>query len=205
MAKSKAQRRRARQGQTVIPYARMMPNLSNYIVGPSWVNSAGALVAGDSWRGGATAMTLVTGVPQTIQAAALVAAVNTSTPTIGRMKIDEIRGRLSLTGFTVIGRYQVGVGIYVSQQNSQTPTYDVRDTLIAADAARDDWFMLEMMEFEAPVTGTNTALSFIEIPLRLANALIIGGGQAVHVTISMTGAGNCKVTPAFRTRVAGVA
>jgi len=207
MSRSKAaRRRRANGGGQVVPYGRMRPNITNWIVGPSLVSSAGALVSGSSWMLAGNAITLASGTPVTIQGAAIVAAPNTSTPTIGRMRIDEVHGRLSLSGFVSAGRYAVAVAIYVADQLSTTPTWETRDPLNSSFAAEDDYFMLEAHEFEAPATTTVVgAAQFMDIPLKLANPLVIGSGQAVHVTVSMIGANSLKLSTAFRTRVGPVA
>jgi len=203
MSRSKAARRR--RAMDVIPYAKMKPNLTNWIVGPSLVTSAGALASGSSWLSGATAIGIATGVPVTIQAAAIVAAPNTSTPTVGRMKIDEVRGRLSFTGFSAAGRFAVAVAIYVADQLTTTPTWETRDPLNSSFAAEDDYFMLEGMELEVPATTDDTAPGDFSIPLKLANPLVIGSGQALHVTVSYVGPATAKLSSFFRTRVGPVA
>jgi len=56
--------------------------------------------------------------------------------------------------------------------------------------------------------ATSTADSCFFMDLKIPTYIVIGGGQALHVTVSMvesTGSGRLVCAPAFRTRVGPVA
>ncbi len=228
MALSKSARRR-RAGMANVPYARMRPNVTNWVIGGSATDNTGGVIGGGAPTGPATWLPatgvgpasygLVSGAPVSFQAVAIVAAPNTSTPTIGRMKIDEVRGTLELTNFQLVAdpftaaaaahRVNVAVCIYVSEFNSNTGKWDVRDPLSTADAARDDYFFLEGRSVYFPASAVTAAPTSVCFDLKLANPLIIGGGQALHVTISMVSTLGATYQGAlssyFRTRVGPVA
>jgi len=218
MARSKAARARRRAGgggAMVVPYARMRPNIGNWRIGSSAVSNAGVLTGGNyttgpgTWANGAGRVVLTTLVPLTYQATVIAPVPDSGTPTIGRMKIDEIKGAITLSAFSAAGRYTAAVCIYVSELTSAAAnTYDVRDPLNNADAARDDYFYLEAQEADMPATLTATSPAAFKFDLKLANPLIIGGGQALHVTVSMVSAvaaATCMLSSMFRTRSAGIA
>jgi len=203
-------RRRRGRGTTSIPYARMRP-IEDWKVGGSAVDATGAVIGGASPTGPATwlmgagsATILATGVPITFQAVALIAAPNTSTPTLGRMRLDDIKGSIFLGAPASATVIRAAVGIYVSEYNSNTGKWDVRDPLNTADGSRDDYFYLEGQMFDLPATGTSTAPTIIKFDLRLSERVVIGGGQALHVTVSAVGA-NISLNSAFRTLVGPVA
>jgi hypothetical protein len=191
----------------------MRPNVTNWTVGGSSVDQTGGVITGPpgpypSWQTSGTTVPVATnGSPISYQAVVIVAAPNTSTPLIGRMKIDEIKGTVTVLSPANAGRVSVGVAIYVSEFNSNTGKWDVRDPLNTSDAARDDYFFFEAQMADMPAAGTATAPAAMCFHLKLANSLIIGGGQALHVTVSYlnSAAGNALLLAAFRTRVGPVA
>jgi len=214
MARSRAARRRARNMNEVIPYARMRPNVTDWKIGGSATDNTGAVIGGaaptgpSTWNLGVNDYALASGVPVTYQAVVLIAAPNTSTPQIGRMRIDEIKGHICFNANTLNAKFAVAVAIYVSEFNSNSNTWDVRDPLNTADAARDDYFYLEAQELIVPALATTAGVSNICFDLKLANALVIGGGQALHVTVSMYSGGPASpgwLSSMFRTRCGPVA
>jgi len=183
----------------------MRPN-ANWIVGPQGINSAGAVIAGlTSWSNGAAAVTLTAGTPQSYQAGVITAAAGAVVPTIGRMAIQEVRGSVFFSSFNATARVTLGIAIYVSEQNSATPTWDVRDPLSVADAQRDDYYFLEAIEFNVLAAPTNHP-QLVRMDLKIASALAIGGGQALHVTVAMLSnvANTCLMSSAFRTRIGNI-
>jgi len=216
MAKSKSARRRARMaGGASIPYARMRPNLANWIVGGSATDNTGSVIGGASPTGPSTwsctpanAQTIVPSTPFSYQAVTIVAAPNTTTPTIGRIKVDEVKGHIYVCDFTNASEHAFAVGIYVSEFNSNSGKWDVRDPMITSDAARDDYFFLEAQAWDFPITTNATAQSGFRFDLKLSNPLILGGGQALHVTVSYRNAantGSATCYSMFRSRVGPVA
>jgi hypothetical protein len=201
----------------VIPYARMRPNVTNYVVGGTSVDNTGGVIGGSSptgpstWGTGtpsaAASFVLSSGANFAYQAYVIQPAVASSTPTLGRAKIDEIHGNICVAGFVNPGRVSVSVCIYVSELNSNSGKWDVRDPMTATDAARDDYFYLESQTMEVFSIGLASSFSLFRFDLRLANPLVIGGGQAVHVGVSYVNSagGACNICSAFRTRVGPIA
>jgi hypothetical protein len=217
---SKSARRRRAMSNSQVPYARMRPNVTNWGVGGSATDGTGSVIGGTAtptgpatWQNGTTAFPLLSGQQVSYQAVVVVPAANLGTPGIGRLKIDEIKGRIYCTptqSHTTPPRVTVGVGIYVSEYTISTTKWSVHDPLVTADAAVDDYFFLEVQEKIMPCLGALnvTADSWMYFDLHLANPLIIGGGQALHVTVSViTAAGGfgVNVASAFRTRTGPVA
>jgi len=216
MASKSARRRRAR-ANNMVPYARMRPNVTDWLIGPCGVSAAGTVNAGyntapTSWSNGANSTVLTSGNPQSVMAVVIVPSPASGTPSIGKARIDEIRGHVSFTNFQNAGRVTIAVAIYVSERTSGVGgglTWDVRDPLNTADAGRDDYFYLECQETDvvAPAAETS-AENRICFDLKLANGNIgIGGGQALLVTVSFvnSGAGTCSWATMFRTRIGPVA
>jgi hypothetical protein len=108
-----------------------------------------------------------------------------------------------------VGRVVVGVGIYMSQNNSAN-IWEIQDPLASADANRDNWLFLKAFDYDAaggfPATAITTVQMF-EVPLNISRPLVVGAGQAIHVTVSSgaLSAGALQVSSAFRTRVGPVA
>jgi hypothetical protein len=188
----------------VVPYARMRPNVTDFVVGGSNVDNTGAPLTSVSTFD-KTGLAILTAVPMTFQAVMIQPVASTSTPGIGRVRIDEIKGRVCLTTFVTAGPVVAAVGIYVSELNSNLTKWDVRDPLSATDAARDDYFYLEGRAVEIPATADAVSVSELCFDLKLANPLMIGGGQALHVTVSYVGPASAKVFGFFRTRTGPVA
>jgi hypothetical protein len=196
-----------------IPYARMRPNVTDWKVGGSATDNTGAVIGGASptgpttWSSGTNDYVLTANNQISYQAVVLVAAPNTSTPLIGRMKLDEVSGMICVSSPIAAGRQTVAVGIYVSEFNSNTNKWDVRDPLNPSDASRDDYFYLEASEMQLPAAGAATGNAGFCFDLKLANPIIIGGGQALHVTVSyQTDSGvSVRISSMFRTRCGPVA
>jgi len=190
----------------------MRPNVTNWIVGSSAVASTGVLTGNNfttgpgTWSIGGTAVTLASGVPFTVQAAVIAQAPMAGNPTLGRMRVDEIKGTVTVYGSATATAMAVAVGIYVAESTSAVAfSWDVRDPLSVAGASMDDYFFLEAQVLDMPEVAEQLAPSSMVFHLKLANPLIIGGGQAVHVTTSMIGPATALMKTAFRTRIGPVA
>jgi hypothetical protein len=218
MVRSKSSRKRARQNAMSIPYARMRPGagLSNWVVGSQALSSTGQVIGGlttptnvPTWFPSSSGATynLATASPVTFQATVISAGVSTATPTIGRQKVDEIKGKILFSQPSTPAYYVVAVGIYISEFTLNTSAWDVYDPLAPSDAARDDFWFLDARTFTLVPANVSTADSFLELDISCKLNLVIGGGQAVNVTVSMISVAGSTLycNPAFRTRVGPVA
>jgi len=218
MVQSKsARRRRARKANSQVPYARMRP-VSNWAVGSQALTATGQVVGGlstptsiptfnPSFSG---LLSVASGVPFTFQAAVISPGLSGSIPTIGRMRIDEIKGKILVGSAIPANRWNVTVGIYVSEFTQNTSAWDVYDPGNPADASRDDWWFLEAKCFYFPLDTTTIAAASdnMEMDISVKLNLVLGGGQALNVTVSCIsdgGAGVMNVNPCFRTRIGPVA
>jgi len=221
MTKSRAQKQRRRSGLSV-PYGRQIPGgsrgrVTNWSVFSQMLTASGQVIGGvttptslPTWNPGSSAASynLISGSPVTFQAALIQPAVSGNIPTIGRMKIDELRGSLIFNDPSSNGIFTVAVGIYVSEFTINTSAWDVSDPMNPTDAARDQYFFLKAIAFTYPLTGI-TAAGMVEMDLGLSEPVVLGGGQALNVTVSMIASGGPPPTifcnPCFRVRTGPVA
>jgi len=152
----------------------------------------------------------------TVQAVIVQPTPMASTPTVGRLRIDEIRGRICVAnGDSVPGDYFTAVAIYVADLNNTTTLWNVRNPLVLAEASRDDYLFFEGKLWRGPaVAGETSTSEAICFDLKISQPIIIGGGQALHVSIACAGGSSLdkggtpvstEVTTFFRTRVGPVA
>jgi hypothetical protein len=146
----------------------------------------------------------------TFQAAKITPAPATSTPNIGRFRINEVKGSIYIvpSASAPAGTYSVGVAIYVADINNTTTVWEVRNPTVPADCSRDDYLFLEEISFDLPAAGTDVAIARgIEFKLSISQPVMIGGGQALHVAVynHAGSVGAVQVAPAFRTRINTVA
>jgi len=213
MTRSKMARRRARQNSNLsVPYARMRP-MSNWVVGSQALTSAGQVIGGvatptslPTWAPALTTASylLSSGTPITFQAAVIQPGISGNAPTIGRMRIDELKGKI-LFSPTAAGYFQFAVGVYVSEFTLNTSAWDVYDPLNSADASRDDWWFLDAKTFFCGAPAGALSPVPMELDISFKSSIVIGGGQALNVTVSMISSTTCYANPAFRTRVGPVA
>jgi len=197
-------RKRRRRGGLSVPYARMRP-VTDWLVGGANTDNTGAPLTTVSTFD-KTGLTIVSGTPMTFQAVVIQPTPATSTPGVGRINCVEVKGSVFITNWTTSGFARIAVGIYVSELNSSTTKWDVRDPLTAADAARDDYFFLHGRVYEISAEAGQTASCLaVEIPLSLPENVVLGGGQALHVTVSMVGPSAATVIGFFRTRIGPIA
>jgi len=219
MTASKAARRRARRANMNVPYGRQVP-VRNWTVGSQQVDNTGAVVGGfttptavSTWNPGAAsggAYDYTTGIPKTHQLAFInptVAGLMGANIQIGRVRIDEISGRLHLSGATVAGGYDVAFGVYVSELTGQSSKWDVYNPLSPSDSARDDWFLLDSRTYLFPVGGTDASSCETSFGFSLKTNIAIGGGQAIHLSVAFSGPGSSVLTiaPAVRMLIGPVA
>jgi len=220
---SKSARRRARQRAAFsVPYGRMRP-LANWQVVTQALTTAGQIVGGAAaptsvpcWNP-TVGVSVSSGGTVTWQVACIMPGVQGgvgTTPQIGRQKIDRVKGRIHVLnttyGVTLPNYFVICLGIYVSEYTVTTTAWDVYDPSQPADAARDDYWLLDAMVIETPATAGSQS-NTRQIPhfdIDLAESIIIGNGQAVNVTASVYGQGNagsCILLPSLRAMVGPVA
>jgi hypothetical protein len=216
MAKSKAARRfrqQVMQGQ--IQGVRMAPprrtNGGNWdwITSTNGVDITGAPLTLNGW-GGVKALSNTTMVGS--QAVLIQPAPASSTPSIGRLRIDEIRGRISFDCNSVGGSFMSYVGIWVSDLNVTTTLWNMRQLQNGNEACRDDYLMLESLCWDAPNPSTALNADVLEMPsieLRIPQSVVIGGGQCLMVGVQTFAVLNPSATTSayfnYRTRVGPVA
>lgn len=220
MTRSKASRRAARNRAAMsIPYARMRPT-SNWVVGSQALTSTGQVLGGlstptstptfDARPSGGTL--LAAGTPVTYQAAVISPGLSNAVPTIGRMRVDEIKGHIGIQSANPFNSWVIAIGIYVSEFTQNTSAWDVYDPTNPSDAARDDWWFLMGKCIQVNSDGNSalniTAATSIDIDISVKLNLVLGGGQALNVTVGACSDGNAGtlfIRPLFRTRVGPVA
>jgi len=184
-------------------------NVTDWVVGGRIVDSTGSPIATRPSWGPAGAFTLPAGGSGSYQGVVIIPTPSSGTPGVGRLRIDEVHGRVcvSAQGAGSSGIAHVAVGMYVSDVNNTTTLWNVRAVTTAADCARDDYLYLEGKSFTCGATDSVPDQPNICFDLKLPFPVVIGGGQALHVTISNDAASTltCIVTAYFRSRVGPVA
>jgi hypothetical protein len=179
-----------------------------------WVTSSvtfdntGAVGAAFNGWGGNAAM--IDTLAQSSMAIMIQPAPASSTPGIGRLRVDEIRGTIHICPTTAnVTRYVAWCGIYVTDLNATTTLWNARDPSVAVEACRDDFLFLEAMGFTGTLTAGSDPLVMPSFDLKLSQPVVIGGGQGVAVTlivraVDIAGA-NCRAQFNYRARVGPVA
>jgi hypothetical protein len=182
-----------------------------------WVTGGGTILSASpttinamsSWGG--TSGNLPTTAACTWQAVTLptAATAQNSPPGIGEVVVNEVMGSIFIPFATVAGVYCIGVGIYVSKYDSYRGSWDTRALANSTgpDASRDDFLMLRVITAIFP--GVATVIpSGIEIPLAIGAPIVLGGGEALHVTVDVLTsavAGNVAALAFFRSRISNIA
>jgi len=186
--------------------------VTNWIVGGTAVNSSGTVISSPptTWTPNSSGLVLAPGSGFNFQAVVIQPVPASGTPSIGRLKIDEVRGCLSFGGNTSSGTCFVGVAIYISDINATTSAWNVRNPTVAADAARDDYLFLKMIGLDLTAYAAGGQLEnriMAELELSISSPVLIGGGQALNVGVYSAGSSqvSLQVNSAFRTRVGPVA
>jgi hypothetical protein len=189
---------------------------ANWVVGSQALTSAGQIVGGSTpasvptWNPGSgnTIYNLVSGTPITFQAVVVQSGVSGQNPTIGRVVIDELKGKILFSIPSTTSSFDVAVGVYVSEFTINTSAWDVSDPINPSDAARDQWFFLDAKSIQMPVYTASTPYAAAEMDISFRSPIFLGGGQALNVTVSMIAEVNTQTlfcNPAFRTRIRTVA
>ncbi len=216
MARKKRPMFRGQQMAVRVAQPRRTSGAFDWITSSASVDNNGSpLAAGRlvSWGPTPAPGPLAAGANYNYQAIVIQPTPMASTPTVGRMRVDEIRGSLFITnGDAVSAPFDFAVGIYVSDLNNTTTLWNVRNVADVTEASRDDYLFLEGKQAVLPAAGTDTTTAMaIEFVLHLSQPVILGGGQSLMVSLCQ--AGNPKaisrqainVSAYFRTRVGPVA
>jgi len=190
--------------------------MANWIVGNSNVTAGGALVSGGlitTWTlGSDVTVSLGSGAQVTYVAYGIIPAVASGTAALGHVRIDEMRGSLFFNlpkTAALAQRVAVGVGVYVAESSQNTTVWTVLNPLDPPTSGEDLFLLLKAWDgiVAAPVAGVSN--SVVEIPVNWTRPVMIGGGTALHVSVSVLMPGvmptNVLVSSAFRVRVTAVA
>jgi hypothetical protein len=139
---------------------------------------------------------------------AIIPSPATSTPSIGRLRIDKITGRVSYW-VNSAGNPSAGVvvSIYPSELNNTTTLWHVRNPAVPADAARDDYLFLKGgASVGQPETIVTSACEPPSMNIDLSPNMLIGGGQGIILSVANGFAapgtsGGAYVLPHVRTQV----
>jgi hypothetical protein len=188
----------------------------DWIVSTATVDSAGAPVAASAAVATFGGSLLIPAASfGTWQAAVVNPTPMSSTPSVGRLRIDELAGHIYFNSNAAAqGSFAIAVAAYVSDLNNTTTLWNVRNPMNPTDASRDDYLFLEGLEFESSGQAAQVSgpLS-VGIKLSLSQPVVIGGGQALHVVVAnqvpTKGSGDTGQSVVanafFRTRVGPVA
>lgn len=167
----------------------------NWLVSSSAVDNTGAPVTTgpQSWGISVGAQTCVAGSNVTSQLTIIQPAPATTTPSVGRQRIDQIKGKVYISaafdktgGIPSPGYYSLALGIYVSELNSTTTKWNVRQPTLIIEAERDDYVYLEGKLFNL-ANNQSAVLPDVECPhfdIDMACNIEIGGGEALHLTVA---------------------
>lgn len=178
--------------------------LSDWITSVIGLDSAGAETTTNVGSWDAT-MIVASASAFTVLATIVRAAPASSTPLVGRLRVEEIRGSIFVRSDNLAGQFRCAVGIYVSDFRDTT-NWAVRNPM--TDPNRDDYLFLEGVAFKDSATATQTSdLREVEVQLRISQPIVIGSGQALAVTIanSSGSTGSIASIAFFRTRIGAVA
>jgi len=212
MARSKAARRRRSRGAVDIPYGKMRgSHQGNWIIGGTAVDNAGLALGGFLGTWSPTAAFPTTGIVNTgsvtYQAVVIPAGINVAAPTVGRVRVDELKGRLLFQPYATVANYRVAVAIYISEFTINTSAFDVINPINPADGARDEYFFLEAREFDlcTPLTHTSPYAE-AHMDIKLSEPVYVSGGQALHITVAQANNAAAALCcfPAFRVRVSSI-
>jgi len=134
-------------------------------------------------------------------------------PTINELQIAEVMGSIFIdpgnTGSPNI-QVNVAVGIYVSEYNSNTSKWLMKDPLSPVDAQDDDWLYLRGQYEISPDSAVvlNAADKMMEFRLGLPKPEILAHGEALMLVVNVgvtSGAKFCSVQSYVRSRIARAA
>jgi len=109
-------------------------------------------------------------------------------PQMGMVEIHQVMGSISFVPNNLVGpgRWRIAVALYVAEFNKTGTSWSVMDPLDPLQAGNDDYLFLRGFDLVTPVlTSAVLALPF-EVPLALPAPEIIGGGEALVLTVSAT-------------------
>jgi hypothetical protein len=190
--------------------SRRTSGLWDWITSGASTDATGAPLGGASIVGWGGFQTVANNVAVTSQAVVIPPSPAASTPGIGRLRIEELRGQVSFRNFGASAdTFDTWVCVYVSDMNFTTTLWNVRNPSVAADVSRDDYLYLQHRGWGACVATATTALDEVmEFELSISQPVVIGGGQALHISVISIGRVNTMNTMVswnYRARVGPVA
>lgn len=214
MARSK-NRQRNSMANVAFGEGRGRNRIRDWLVGGAACGPTGTPITSSTpttWNSGP--ITVAEGSSITFQVPIVQPTPMSSTPTVGRLKVDRIAGRIFFdTDAETTGQQTqlCAVGIYVSTLNNTTTTWNVRNFSSANDAVRDDYLFLEALIDDFPTLALNSAMFKMSyFDLSISRPVVIGGGEALNITVcnlssTKTASTTMDVYPFFRALVGPVA
>lgn len=181
--------------------------IRNWIIGTQSFDTAGAVMGTpfNTWGGNGAGNSIAAGGSVSMALAMIQPVAGTSTPALGAMRIDEVRGRLHFSGdSSAVGLVAV-CGIYVAQLNNTSSRWAVRSVHDPLEAQRDDYFWLTNISCLFGLVTANFAGQLAHLDIQLNTSIVIGAGEALVLTVSNAGGGSLNMTPHVRTLVGPVA
>lgn len=125
-------------------------------------------------------------------------------PGVGELQVDEIQGSLFVTTPSQTGVYFFGVGIYIAKY--ALGQWDLMIPTSAPQGGNDFFLYQRVMTGYLPAMSSWIAPTILEVPLKLPGPVVLGGGEALHVTISNDGtsAGSFNVNAYFKSRISRI-
>jgi len=167
----------------------------DWIVGGTSCDNSGAPGTTASWGG---SITLASGQAVTLQLGSIPiapAAPTSAPPPVGEMEIQAVSGSLFFTNLNPTPAvYTFGIGIYIAKYNVVSGKWDIRQPQQTAEACRDDYEFLRVVQVTLPglvstIPATQTFPPImVEVPVGLTNPVILGGGEALHLSVDCLGA-----------------
>jgi len=178
----------------------------DWIVAEDVCSTAGVRTAGSNNSWGDSVQTCVVGNSFTYQAVDLPQAGTSGVPNTGRLLVSAIHGSIFVIPDTAadVGIIAGAVGIYLAKENGVGTTWTVRNPANNPDAARDDYLFLRpfAINFQSAIASTPPP-GWFEIPITMPLNLLLGAGDALHVTVgcSTNSAEPLYFVPYFRTMI----
>jgi len=187
------------------------PEWGDWVIGGTGLNNVGGPIALTGWNGGLG--TLASGTPQTfiLVGEPTPASLSTATlapPSVGEVEIAEVAGSLFFTAISgSADKFFLAVAIYVTEFNMPGTNWAVRDPLNPVEAVRDDYLFLRAMTFFMPNQAGGTSEVTQEVRVAIPSPEVIGGGEALVLTMSMVSASASTLgyMPFVRSRLRAVA
>jgi len=149
---------------------------------------------------------LAAGAAVSLALAMIQPVAGSTTPTLGAMRIDRVKGCISVydaSGSTTT--HFVAFGLYVAQLNVTASTWSVRKPGDNLEAQRDDYLDISAWGFAYPPITSNCLGIVPQFEIDLQTNIVIGAGEALVLTVHNPGGVSLNFNPYVRTLVGPVA